>query len=98
MEAPTSNRERQNKKFSASFSTPLSEQIELLVDPRNTTHVRPQYVRNCNGSIGVLIVFHDRDQHAWTGDGGVVERVAEHRLLGILRPITEIQSPRLEVA
>src|SRR6185312_8761778 len=75
-----------------------SQSSNCFLDLLHAAHIRHQHVRNANGAVRLLIVFHDRDQRAAHREAGTVQRVDEAFYLAILAAIARLHPPRLEVA
>ena len=53
--------------------------VNRLIDFFHTAHIGAENLRNCDAAVGVLVVFHHRDQRAADGDARTVQRMDEAR-------------------
>src|SRR6516165_4870219 len=67
-----------------------NQTLLALLDLFYPSHIGPQGLRDCDGTILVLIIFEDGDQRAANRDARSVERVDEARGLSPLGTIARV--------
>src|SRR5579884_1785415 len=72
--------------------------LRLFLDSLQPAHVAAQHLRYCDGTVGVLVIFENRDERAADGQTRAVERVDEARALAFGRAEARVHTPRLELA
>src|SRR5215207_7836906 len=76
---------------------PLGSDL-FLFDYIHTAHPGAEYSRHHDRTVGLLVVFHHRDQRARESESRSIECVQETSPASIHRAILNIRTPRLEVA
>src|SRR3954454_11746431 len=68
------------------------------LDSLQPAHIGAQNLRQPDGAVGILVIFHHSDQRAADGETRAVQRTDEPRALAFGTAKARVHAPRLELA